>query len=116
MISKLGLPAFLDAGRFASQVAKVVEFRTTHFAAANDIDVIDNCSVKRKDALDANAKAYLSHRHGLAYAAVFDGDANALKCLQPFLVAFLNPHVHTQRVARLKLRGVLFYLCLFDNV
>src|SRR6185503_18869073 len=69
--------AFLDTRRFAAQVAKVVELGTTHFAASDDIDMVDHGSVKRKNALDADTKANLSHGHCLANAAVLNGDANS---------------------------------------
>ena len=36
--------------------------------------------------------------------------------LQALLVAFLNADVHAKRVARLKFRNVLFYLCVFNNI
>ena len=67
-------------------------------SAADDVDVVDHRRVQREDTLDADAKADLANRHGLAHAAVLACDADALKSLQAFLVAFLNPDVHAKRV------------------
>ena len=72
--------------------------------------------MQREDTLDTYAEADLTHSDRFANAAVLACDADALKGLQTFLVAFLNTDVYAERVARLEIRCVLFYLCLFDKI
>jgi hypothetical protein len=69
--------------------------------------MVDDRRVQREDTLYANAEADLSYGHGLAGSAVLPGDADALKRLKAFLVAFLDANMHAERVARLKSGNVV---------
>ena len=87
---------FFDTGGLAAKVAKVIKLCTTDLTAADDVDVVDHGRMQREDTLDADAKADLADRDGLADAAVFAGDADAFEHLKTFLVAFLNADVHAE--------------------
>ena len=99
---------FLDTCSLAPQIAKVIKLRTAHFAAANDVDVVDDRGMEREYSLNADAEAYLSNRDRFAGSAVFAGDHDAFKDLQAFLISFLNSYVHLDGVARLKGRDIFF--------
>jgi hypothetical protein len=57
--------------------------------------------VHREDALHALTERHLAHREGGANAAAAQVDHHAFEDLNPFLVAFLDAHVHAHRVSRL---------------
>ena len=61
--------------------------------------------MQREDALYTMAKADLAHGKAGLRAAATRND-HALKCLQAFLVAFLDLHVYADAVARHELRNV----------
>ncbi len=67
--------------------------------------MIDDGRVQRENTFHADAKTDFADRYGLANTAVFSGNADAFKCLQAFLVAFLDPDMNPKRVARLKTRS-----------
>jgi hypothetical protein len=100
--------AFLNAGRLAAKVAKVIELGAAYLTTAYDVDMIDHRGVEREYAFDADAETDLANCHRLANAAVFAGDTDTLKGLQAFLVALLDPDVYAKRIARLKGGCVLF--------
>jgi hypothetical protein len=108
--------AFLDAGSLAAEVAKIIQLSTADLTTTDDIDVIDDSRVQREDALNTDAEAYLADGNGLADASVLTGDADALKGLEAFLVAFLDADVDTQRIARLKRRNAVLNLCVLNNI
>src|SRR5207244_10587192 len=68
------LSALFETRRFAFQPAKVVQLRPPDLARADDVDVIDDPGVQRKDALDPVAEAHLSHGDGFAHTGVVPRD------------------------------------------
>ena len=60
--------------------------------------------------LDADAARNLTDRERFAHAAALTGDANAFENLNAFLFAFTDANVHSERVARAKLRDVVAQL------
>jgi hypothetical protein len=96
--------AFPQASSFALELAQVVKFRATHTARANEVYVIDYRRVDGEYTLDALAEAYLPHRDGLAEAGVIARDYSTFESLQPLFVAFLDPNMDANGVARPELR------------
>src|SRR5690606_38960314 len=88
----------LDLGLLAAQFAQVVELRTTHVTARDDLDVVDRRAVHREGALDAHLEADLAHREGLAHAVSGAAENDALEDLDAGAAAFGDVHVHLDGV------------------
>jgi hypothetical protein len=108
--------AFLDTSSLSAKVAKVIELGSTHLTAADDVDMVDNGCVQRKDSLDADAEGNLSDGYRLARAAVLASNADAFECLKPFFIAFLDPNVYPDGVAGLKSRNVFLQLRFLNKI
>src|ERR1700744_5711255 len=80
---------FLEAGSLAAESADVIELGAAHFVAANLLDAVNDPGVEGEDALDALSEAHLADGE-CALGAIVDGDDEAFKSLQTFLVAFFN--------------------------
>src|SRR5450631_4837685 len=78
---------FLQTGGLAAQSANVEQLGATYFIAANLFDLVHNLGVERENALHALPKAHLANGKG-ALRPTVDGDHEALKRLQTFLIAF----------------------------
>src|ERR1700733_11047261 len=92
---------FLQPSRLAAQPAEVKQSCAPHLRRPHLLDLVNHFAVERKNSLDSLAEAHLAHRKA-ALRAVLLGDHHALKCLEPLLIAFLDPHLDTNRVARPK--------------
>ncbi len=70
--------------------------------------MIDDRRVQRKDSFHADSETGLAHRDRFARAAMFAGDTDAFKGLQPFFgFRFLYANVNAYGISRLKLRNVI---------
>src|SRR5690242_2671385 len=80
----------LDARRFTSQIAQVIQPRAPHFTLAHYLDRANRRRMQRKNALDTHAKAHAAHCERRARSPALLRDHHALKGLQTlfFLVAF----------------------------
>src|SRR5215469_10790780 len=93
---------FAQAGRLAAQPAQVVELGAANVSRTHHFDLVDHFRVQRKDALNAMAEAHLTHREaGLRTFAL--GDHDAFERLETFLIAFLDFHLNSNRIARLEI-------------
>ena len=68
--------------------------------------MIDNRRMKREDSLDAHAEADLANRYALACTAMLTCYYDAFENLKAFFVAFLDPDVNFNRIARLERRDI----------
>ena len=106
--------ALTDAGRLAAQSAQEVELGATDAAVLDDIDMIDDCRMKRKDALNPNAKRRLAYGDRLTDAFAAARDHDAFKGLQPLLgLTLLDSHMNANGVAGNEFRDVTLQLRLF---
>src|ERR1043165_1140853 len=97
-----------NACGFAAESAQIVKLGTANAAAFDQIDVIDDGRVQRKNSFDTDSEAGLAHRDGLTRTAVLARNHDAFESLQSLLgFGFLDPDVNADRVARLKLRNIL---------
>src|SRR5687767_8135853 len=105
-----------NARGLAGERTQVEELRPADTPAAHDCDLGDHRTVDREDALDTNTVGNLADRERRAHSGAATGDANALKGLQTFLVAFAHAHADTERVAGAEWRDFLHPLLLgFDK-
>src|SRR3954447_14072942 len=100
------LAALFDACRFAPEIPEVVELRATDPAMAFHLDLVDRRRIQREHALHSDAAGDLAHGEHLARTAATAGDDDALEDLDALFVAFLDLHVHLDRVARRKVGDV----------
>src|ERR1019366_6092680 len=91
----------------AAAVAQVIELGAAHGPAALDLDGLDHRREHRKHALHAFAEADLADGEVLLQAAARAGDAEAFIGLDALALAFLDAHVHAQRVAGLEIGDLL---------
>src|SRR5580704_714078 len=96
--------ALPQAGGLAFETAQVIQFGSPDSPGAHHVNVIHYRRVQREDALDALAKADFANGNRLAQALVIARDDGSFERLQPFLIAFLDFHVHPNRVTGPKLR------------
>jgi len=96
---------FLEAGSLATKPADVEQLGATNLVAANLFDLVDNLRVEREDTFHALAEAHLANGKGALRAAI-DGDYQAFKGLQAFLVAFLDLYLDANLVSRRNLGKV----------
>src|SRR5262245_57811225 len=108
------LAAFFQAGGFAPQPAQVIEFRAPDLAGSNHVDVVDDPGVQREDALHAMAEADFPHRDRLTHPGIVTGDQRSLERLQPLLIAFLDPDVHTNRIAGAKFGNIGAFVLVYE--
>src|SRR5688572_13374805 len=109
--------ALANAGRLTAQTTQVVQLGPSNAAALDQVDVIDDGCMQRKDSLDTHTEARLSHGDRFARAAMLASNHDALERLQSFLgFRFLNSHVNADRIARLKLRNIFPQLGFFNSV
>src|SRR6185503_5746962 len=109
--------ALADTGGLTSQTTQVIELGPAYAAALDQVDVIDDRRVQRKNSLDADAEARFSDGDRFARATVLASDHDTFECLQSFLrFGFLDAHVNAYRIARLKLRNVIPQLGLFNII
>ena len=102
--------------RFSAQVSQVIEFSTSDFTAASNFYVVNDGCVKWENAFNSDPKLILRTVTCFASSAVFAGDNNAFKRLQTFFFPFLNPNMHADIIARLKVRNIFFHLCFFNTI
>src|SRR5579862_7113444 len=100
------LPALLDAGGLAAQVAEVVELGAADAATGDRLDPVDRGAVHRERALHADAVAHLADGEGLPQAAALAADHDTLENLDAGAVAFRHLHVHLQGVTGAEIRDV----------
>src|SRR4026207_953960 len=94
--------------RFTTKSAEVVELGASNTSSFDEIDVIDDGGVQRKDSFDANTETCLADGDRFPRAAMFTCNHDTFKNLQSlFSLGFLDPDVNADRVARLKLRNIL---------
>src|SRR5438128_8282767 len=84
---------FLNASRFAAEFANVIQLRAPHASGADDLDLVDDLRVKRKDSFNAVPERHLANGECCARSAVLLSNADAFKDLDAFLIAFLDLHV-----------------------
>jgi hypothetical protein len=70
------------------------------------MDVGEHGAVQREDALDTDAVRDLANGERRAHSRATAGDAHTFERLDPLLLAFLDSHVHAQRVTSPEGRNV----------
>src|SRR5690349_20770353 len=90
---RAGSDLFLDPGRFARQVAQVVQLGASHAAPALHGDLADSGAVHLKDALDALTMRNLANGERGVEAAVALGNHDAFVRLHTLAVAFYDLHL-----------------------
>src|SRR5208282_592733 len=96
---------FLQACGFALEAAQIVELGATDFRRANDVNLVDDLGVERKNALHALTEADLAHGKARLRAAR-PGNHDAFERLQAFFFAFPDLDQHLDRIAGAKFRQV----------
>src|ERR1700676_2696371 len=96
-----------DTGRFAAQIAQIIQLGTTHLAAAHHLDRIDHRRHHREYALDAFAVADLANGEALVEPTAGTADADAFIGLHAGALAFDHLDVDDHGVAGAKLRNRL---------
>src|SRR5262249_44573433 len=96
-----------DAGRFAAQVAQVIEFGATHLAATHHLDRVDHRGEDREHAFHALAIGNLAHGEALVDAATGAADADALIGLHAGAIAFHDLDIDDHGVAWREIGDVL---------
>src|SRR5688572_15274586 len=91
---------FLDARRLSGELTQVVELGPADPAPAHDDNIADHRAVHGEYPLDAHSVGDLTNRESLADPAAPTRDAHSFECLDALFVAFLDPHVHSQCIAR----------------
>src|SRR5205807_9651823 len=94
-----------QSSSFAAQTAQVIELRAAYFGRAHDIDFINDARTLREDALHALAETDLAHGEAGLRPARARND-HAFERLQALFVAFFDPHLNTNSIARNKIRKV----------
>src|SRR6202021_3301455 len=89
---------FLEAGSFSTESADVKELGAANLVAANLFNPVNDPGVEGEDAFYALSEAHLADGES-ALRAVVDGDDEAFKGLEAFLVAFLNLDLDANLVA-----------------
>jgi hypothetical protein len=89
---------FLQTGSLAAQSADVEQLRTADLIAADLLDLVDDLRIEGEDTLYALSKAHFADGKG-ALGPLVDGNYEAFKRLQTFLIAFFNLHLHANLVA-----------------
>src|SRR6202034_2742815 len=100
-----GLPALLDPGGLAAQVAQVVQLGAADATTGDGLDLVDRRAVQRERALDADAVAHLAHGEGLPQAAALAPDHDTLEDLDAGAVALRHLDVHLKGVTGSGVRG-----------
>src|SRR5262245_39125406 len=109
--------AFADAGRLTAELAQVVELGTADASSFDHVDVINDCCMQRKDALDADSERRLADRDRFSHALSTACDDDPFKSLQSlFVFAFLDANVDADGVTGNKIRNIAFQLCLINMV
>jgi hypothetical protein len=79
--------------------------------------MVDDRRVQRENSFDADAETGFSHCNRFARAAMFARNHDAFESLQSlFGLGLFNPHVHTDRIAWLKLWNIITQLRLFNFI
>src|ERR1700722_17782888 len=105
---------FLNARRFARQVAQVIQLRAAHTAAPLDCDLGDARAVDRESALDALAVRNLAHRERGVEAAVAARYDHALVGLHALAIAFDHLDLHHHRIAGFERRHLAGHALCFE--
>src|SRR6185312_777355 len=96
--------ALAQAGSLASEIAQVVKLGAADAARAHQVNMIDNRRVYRENTLHAVAETDFSHCDGLAHASVLARNHRSFKGLKTFFFAFADSYMHSNGIARAKLR------------
>jgi hypothetical protein len=108
-------PDFPQTGLFALELAKVVETRTPHLAAADDFDLLDTGWMQGENTFHADSARALSNAKSRSNTAAGLTDHNALKNLDAFLLAFENSVKYPNGISNSKWREY-FFLFGFDGI
>jgi hypothetical protein len=73
--------ALTDARRLTTQAAQVVKLRSSHSASLHYVNMVNDRRVKRKNPLDADTEAGLSHSDCFSGPAMFASDDDTFKSL-----------------------------------
>jgi len=104
---------FLNPSRLATQLTDVVELGAADASGADNLDLIDDLRVKRKNSLDTMPEGNLAHREGRPSTTMFHCNTNAFEHLDALFVAFLDLDVNFDGIARLEagyVRAELLFL------
>src|SRR6476469_2471673 len=82
-----GLPALLDLGCLAAQVAQVVQLRAADVTTGDDLDLLEDRGVQRERALDTDADGDLADGERAAHTGAVHADHDALEDLDAGAVA-----------------------------
>src|ERR1700735_3572176 len=98
----------LDSRSLALAPAQVIQLCASHSALPHHFDRADHRRVHRKNPLHANPEAHAPHRKALAQQFPAPAHHHAFKRLNPLFLsfAFLQPHVHANRIPRTERRVV----------
>jgi hypothetical protein len=105
-----------DACGLASKLAQVIELGATDATPAHNVYAINDASVKREYALDADSETGLTHGDSFAHARMLAGYDDSLERLYALFVAFLDSHVNANSVSGLKLRYIIAELPILDSL
>src|SRR6476659_1885843 len=106
-----------DTSSFTTKSAEVIKFRSSDATAFDEINVIDNRSVERENAFNADTETGFSNRDCFACASVLPSNYHTFESLESFFgLGFFDPHMYTNGIARLEPRNVFTQLRLFNSV
>jgi hypothetical protein len=114
LISQLEL--FLDSSGFAATLAKIIEFRTSHSAAAFERDTGDGQTMRLKYALYAFAVGNLAYGECRVKSSVTLGNYYTFVGLEPLTFTFLDPNLNDDRITGRKIRDIRLELLLLNLV
>jgi hypothetical protein len=99
--------AFLNAGRAAHPVSKIVELGSADLAASHNLNSLNQGRVQLEAALDANSVRNPPDGIRFVNARTAAFDDNSFKYLNTLTLAFSDFHVNLDGVTRLELWYVL---------
>ena len=110
---------FLDTGRSTATLAEIIELGLANVTAPFNTDAIDLGAVRLERSLHTDAMRYLPNRKRRVKASIPLADHHAFIGLKSLTVAFPDPHLNNDGIARSEIRQITFQLIilnLFDNL
>src|SRR6266481_461314 len=96
---------FTQAGSLAFQVAQIKQLGPAHLVRADDLDLVNHFGMHGKNALHTLAEADLAHGE-TALGATAQRNHGAFKSLYALFVAFLDPDLNANGIARIDFRNI----------
>src|SRR5579859_4268516 len=89
---------FTEPGSLALEAAKIEQLGAAHLVGTYYLNLVQDCGVERKNALDALAKADFTNGETPLWSVAL-GDKRTLKGLNTLFVAFLDFHLDADCIA-----------------